>query len=179
MLKAPLVVGNDIRGLSIDDHTNAMEVLSNAEVIAVNQDALGKQARIVWSDMTEKLAAEGKRGDRLIATKCASGAAGAYEDDPADQKWVLQSDGTIKSATTGLCLNEVLRGESDLGSVHEYLNFTVGIHQVSTADCAQATRWDTGRYVGGSIVSRSSKLCLEVAKFEFLAITQGALRHFK
>ena len=44
-LKAPLILGCDLTMVSAD----ALGVVSNAEVIAINQDALGAAARRVWS----------------------------------------------------------------------------------------------------------------------------------
>jgi hypothetical protein len=109
MLKAPLLIGNDLRGLvNGGDETKAIrDILTNAEVIAINQDALGRQARRVWSDgvLTREKVTEG--GDSLIAAKCATGKKGAYEDAMADQQWEIQTDGTIKSASTGMCLQEM------------------------------------------------------------------------
>jgi alpha-galactosidase len=46
ILDAPLIAGNDLR--SMDAATKA--ILTNKEVIAVNQDPLGRQARRVWKD---------------------------------------------------------------------------------------------------------------------------------
>ncbi|HEY7307401.1 MAG TPA: glycoside hydrolase family 27 protein [Bryobacteraceae bacterium] len=43
LLAAPLLAGNDLRSVS----TDVMEILTNKEVIAVDQDPLGKQARRV------------------------------------------------------------------------------------------------------------------------------------
>ncbi len=137
MLKAPLIIGNDIRGLNVNDSSNAMQVLSNKEVVAVNQDALGRQGRIVWSDTSDLLAAGGQYGDRLIAAKCASGVEGAYEDAMQDQQWTVQSDGTILSASSGKCLNEIERelvGVEGLGD--DNFNFTRGaLSAVSHTAC--------------------------------------------
>jgi alpha-galactosidase len=41
MLAAPLIAGNDVRSMSAD----TKEILENKEVIAINQDALGRQGR--------------------------------------------------------------------------------------------------------------------------------------
>lgn len=46
MMAAPLIAGNDLR--TMDKET--MEILTNTEVIAVDQDALGLQGVSVWSD---------------------------------------------------------------------------------------------------------------------------------
>ena len=90
MLKAPLIIGNDVSelletaGVAADrsqnsSSTSTLEILSNKEVIAINQDPLGRQARRVWSDAADILRtssvpdAEG----RLIASKCASSSSSA------------------------------------------------------------------------------------------------------
>jgi alpha-galactosidase len=46
MLAAPLIAGNDLRSMTPEIH----DILTAPEVIAVNQDALGKQASRVWKD---------------------------------------------------------------------------------------------------------------------------------
>eukprot|EP00123_Amoebidium_parasiticum_P015039 comp22754_c0_seq1/m.35515 comp22754_c0_seq1/g.35515 ORF comp22754_c0_seq1/g.35515 comp22754_c0_seq1/m.35515 type:complete len:429 (-) comp22754_c0_seq1:79-1365(-) len=46
LMKAPLIIGCDVRGLSQD----IVNILSNEEVLAVNQDPLGKQGRRVWAN---------------------------------------------------------------------------------------------------------------------------------
>jgi alpha-galactosidase len=45
-MAAPLMAGNDIRSMS----SEIREILTNKEVIAVDQDALGLQGRRVWKD---------------------------------------------------------------------------------------------------------------------------------
>ncbi len=44
LLAAPLMAGNDVRSMT----TETREILTNKEVIAVDQDALGEQGRRVW-----------------------------------------------------------------------------------------------------------------------------------
>jgi alpha-galactosidase len=46
ILAAPLLAGNDLRTMTPE----TLEILTNPEVIAVNQDPLGKQARRVWKE---------------------------------------------------------------------------------------------------------------------------------
>jgi len=104
---------------------------------------------------------------------------GVYEDASLDQQWTYQTnDGTIKSSSTGKCLHEqdpiFMKGTTSL--LHEttqHFNFTLGGRAATTADCQVATKWDIGQYIGGSIVSRSSGLCLEVAKLEYIPEIQG------
>jgi len=173
MLKAPMIIGNDVRTLS----TKVMEILGNKEVLAVSQDALGHQARRVWSDTTQHLAKSTHFGDKVIATKCSAGK--GYEDAKEDQDWVLSDEGTIMSSSTGRCLSEVsfedalTLAETAFGAEAVHSNRSELMHSVTTADCSTATLWDAGQYIGGSIVSRSSQLCLEVAKEDFLPVVQG------
>jgi hypothetical protein len=171
MLKAPLITGNDVRAFAnpTPETDATMAILGNKEIIAVSQDSLGRQARLVWSDLSEKIKANGFLGDKLIATQCASGAPGAYEDSPQDQQWAYDAaSGTIKSSSTGKCLTEVrLLPFDNVG------NLTDIFKSVTTADCATATKWDIGMHVGGSIVSRDSNHCLEVSKEDAVPVFQG------
>lgn len=44
LLAAPLIAGNDLRDMKPEIH----DILTNKEVMAVDQDALGRQGRRVW-----------------------------------------------------------------------------------------------------------------------------------
>ena len=46
ILAAPLIAGNDLRNMTPEIH----DILTNKEVIAVDQDALGREGRRVWKD---------------------------------------------------------------------------------------------------------------------------------
>lgn len=46
ILAAPLIAGNDLRSMKPEIH----DILTNKEVIAVNQDPLGREGRRVWKD---------------------------------------------------------------------------------------------------------------------------------
>jgi len=48
MLAAPLMSGNDLRSMTPE----IKEILTNKEVIAVNQDALGREGSRVWKTAT-------------------------------------------------------------------------------------------------------------------------------
>jgi alpha-galactosidase len=64
MLAAPLLAGNDLR--SMDDETK--QILTNREVIAINQDKLGKQGfRVSKEGATEIWAKPLEGGDVAIA----------------------------------------------------------------------------------------------------------------
>jgi alpha-galactosidase len=51
MLASPLLAGNDVRSMS----PKTLEILTNKEVIAVDQDALGKQGHRVWQQGTNEI----------------------------------------------------------------------------------------------------------------------------
>ena len=162
MLNAPLIIGNDIRELELPSKVDIKRILSNAEVIAVNQDPLGYQARRVWSDYASSIRGRGGGGGgggRVIAVKCSSGnASSSYEDSVLDQTWLYQG-GRIRSASTGLCLHEQLPPNTTINTTIAYMART---RSVTTVDCREASYWDAVQYRGGPIVSRSSRLCLEV-----------------
>ncbi len=46
MLAAPLIAGNDLSAMNAD----TLRILANRDVIAVDQDALGQQARRLWKE---------------------------------------------------------------------------------------------------------------------------------
>lgn len=164
MLKAPLIVGNDIRGLSPDDE--AMEILMNEEIIAINQDPLGRQARRVWSDTLGK-----REGDRLIATKCNTDQF-AYLDAPADQQWLLRDDGRIQSGSTGRCLVEETIF-SPWNATDADLDLADGQFSVGTTVCDNATVWTTEAGSGGMIKSQATGRCLEVLGLLYPTIAEG------
>ncbi len=51
MLAAPLIAGNDVRSMTPE----IKEILENKEVIAIDQDALGRQGRRVWKDKDQEI----------------------------------------------------------------------------------------------------------------------------
>jgi hypothetical protein len=191
MLKAPLIIGNDVRTMTTEDDDETWSILSNKDIIAVNQDSLGWQARRIWSDRSEHNPVFSGRGDRLIATKCASPTATSLQQDAEeDQQWTHQEDGTLRSHSTGHCLvevggeqeeqqeerHELLEGFLGTGvsSISE-LDFSLGKGRVTTADCSSGnvTAWDMGRKTGGAIISRASGLCLEVEADPLIIFTDG------
>jgi hypothetical protein len=121
ILKAPLIVGNDVTKLNHNDSTLA--ILTNKEVLAINQDSLGHQARRIWSDVMDLTSSSEK--DRLIATKCTAVVEedDKYGDELIMQKWELTDDNLIKSKATGLCLSEELE------------------RNVVTTNCNKANKW--------------------------------------
>ena len=88
ILKSPLILGNNL--IELDVQSDVYSVISNDEVIAVNQDSLGLQGRLVHSSSSGIAPSMHK----VIATKCAS-EDGFYQDDPSDQQFVLDSNGYL------------------------------------------------------------------------------------
>jgi alpha-galactosidase len=63
LLAAPLIAGNDLRSMTPEIH----DILTAPEVIAVNQDALGKEGARVWKDgELEVWAKQQKDGSRAV-----------------------------------------------------------------------------------------------------------------
>jgi alpha-galactosidase len=64
MLAAPLIAGNDVRSMS----PAVREILTNGEVVAIDQDAAGRQATRVWqAGMQEIWSRELAGGDHALA----------------------------------------------------------------------------------------------------------------
>jgi alpha-galactosidase len=64
MLAAPLITGNDVRNMS----ASINGILTNREVIAIDQDKAGHQARRVWqSGQQEAWSRELAGGDTAVA----------------------------------------------------------------------------------------------------------------
>ncbi len=63
LLAAPLIAGNDLRNMTPEIH----DILTNKEVIAIDQDPLGRQGRRVWKDGDlEVWGKQLKNGDRAV-----------------------------------------------------------------------------------------------------------------
>jgi alpha-galactosidase len=63
LMAAPLIAGNDLRSMTPEIH----DILTNKEVIAIDQDPLGRQGRRVWKDGDlEVWAKQLKDGDRAV-----------------------------------------------------------------------------------------------------------------
>src|SRR5712692_5873336 len=63
LLAAPLIAGNDLRNMTPEIH----DILTNKEVIAIDQDRLGRQGRRVWKDGDlEVWGKQLKDGDRAV-----------------------------------------------------------------------------------------------------------------
>ncbi|RYH17623.1 hypothetical protein EON65_28290, partial [archaeon] len=158
-----------------------MTLLSNKEVIDINQDPLGRQARITWSD-TETYLPE-NHGEYLMASACVYAQPdldSMYLDEAGTQDWVYTPDRKISKPASGLCLYEhpaILDStlSASTPSLGEWFNFSAGVRGVTALPCSSpdVTLWEVGRGVGGQVVSQSSGLCLEVSRLPTPPQAQG------
>lgn len=92
--KAPLIIGCDVSKIS----PTALSILTNPEVIAVNQDPLGVQGKRVAfaSGQTSNASSS------VIVADCAS----TSGIDPKRQQWIYNTqDGSIRSVFSGRCVS--------------------------------------------------------------------------
>ena len=91
--KAPLIIGCDVRKIDAP----SLAILTNAEVIAINQDPLGiqgKRVAVAWSPSSNG------SSDLIVANLSLS------DSDPKRHKWIYDAqDGSIRSASTGRCVS--------------------------------------------------------------------------
>jgi hypothetical protein len=91
--KAPLIIGCDVTNITAAD----ISILTNPEVIAVNQDPLGVQGKKVAFAQTQSPNASSE----VIVANCSSSTL-----DPKRQQWTFNpQDGTFRSAFNGRCLS--------------------------------------------------------------------------
>ena len=92
--KSPLLIGCDVSKMS----EATLKTLTNAEVIAVNQDKLGVQGKKVAFQASQQ---PNTTAD-VIVTNCSSV---AYNIDPKRFQWTFNaSDGSIRSRLNGHCV---------------------------------------------------------------------------
>lgn len=133
LMKAPLLIGCDISKMSNQTAT----ILSNTEVIALNQDSLGKQGRRVW-------VSPGQPSNASIMNTCVQ----------ADSQTWAYSNKQIIQKSTGLCLTVENCGTSPDGN------------KVSTQPCGSTQcgglnqRWEYNS--NQTITSVQTGLCLDV-----------------
>ncbi len=102
MLNAPLLIGADLRTTP----QTLMEILGNAEIIAVNQDAAGNQATVVYdaSDLQILVKTLGN-GDKAVAIF--NRGSGAYDVDLQAAQLKFRDDAEVE--LTDLWTNQQLR----------------------------------------------------------------------
>jgi len=93
--KAPLLIGCDVTKMS----NATLSILTNPEVIAVNQDPLGVQGKKVAFASSQL----GNASSSVVVTSCSSLSSSI---EPTCLQWTYNSeDGSIRSAYNGRCLS--------------------------------------------------------------------------
>ena len=90
--KAPLIIGCDLTKMS----NETFNILSNKEVIAINQDKLGEQGhKIKITNLTKNNSDEKIMESFLSLTEC---------NDKIQQKWYINDDGSISNNNEDFCI---------------------------------------------------------------------------
>ena len=90
--KAPLIIGCDLTKMS----NETFNILSNKEVIAINQDKLGVQGhKIKITNLTKNNSDEKIMESFLSLTEC---------NDKIQQKWYINDDGSISNNNEDFCI---------------------------------------------------------------------------
>ena len=144
LLSSPLLIGCDMTKL--DDFT--LGLVTNDEVIGINQDILGKQAKlIIKSDDYQVWAKDLSDGSKVVGLFYTGGAQ-TVEKDPA--KMINWGDGpksdtakliTIDFSTLGISGKQIARNlwsQKDIGSFEGKLEATVNYHGVALVKLSAA-----------------------------------------
>ena len=147
--KAPLLIGCDITKMSKDTY----DILTNPEVIAINQDPLGIQGRKI--ETVQPTPEEGetalKEGTKLYVSECTG---------KDDQKWIINNDGSITTLNGELCI-DIPNCSSGNIQVEIYK-----CHIGSSSHCSNSKNQEWTLKSDGTIVSRLSNKCLDVYDFQ-------------
>ena len=143
--KAPLLIGTDITKMSKE----VKDILTNPEVIAVNQDSLGEQGRKIKSSIVlypENQEPILKRSD-LFITDCNGG---------IEQKWFIGKDGTIKNNNENLCMDIPRCNQNDV----VVIIFTCHINNKTRCQESRNQLW---KFSNNAIISQmNTSRCLQV-----------------
>jgi alpha-galactosidase len=145
--KAPLLIGCDITKMSKD----TFDILTNEEAIAVNQDSLGVQGKKIPTNQpkpseTPKI----KDGSKLYVTSCSGG---------DDQKWSINSDGSITDVDKKFCL-DIPNCSNNNVQVEVYK-----CHIGDSGQCGNSKNQEWTLKNDGTIVSKLNNKCLDVYDF--------------
>lgn len=167
MFTSPLILGNDLRYAS----PSTLSIISNSEVIGVNQDALGYRARLVYDAMGGGVNGKEKNREGAVGggVSPSVNVAPCNVSDPS-QQWTLPGDGSIRSVPTGQCLDVW-----DCGTAPETVVDVFDCH-VNTPACGGASTslnqiWaftspspssPNGTTITSALGNATSPLCLDV-----------------
>eukprot|EP00026_Physarum_polycephalum_P007276 Phypoly_transcript_07334.p1 GENE.Phypoly_transcript_07334~~Phypoly_transcript_07334.p1 ORF type:complete len:529 (-),score=81.06 Phypoly_transcript_07334:65-1420(-) len=144
--KAPLLIGCDVTHLD----SATLAILTNSEVIAVNQDPLGVQGSKVASYPAP--AQNITNLSPVLAAPC---------DGSAIQQWTINSDKTIRHVQSGLCL-DVPNCDTAVGTALEVFECHVGD---PNEECnSQNQQWVVNSQ-NSTIVSALDGQCLDLYDF--------------
>ncbi|CAF1411784.1 unnamed protein product [Adineta steineri] len=150
--KSPLLIGCDVNKMS----NTTLSILTNSEVIAVNQDSLGVQGKKVAFQSSQSPNATSDVG----ITTCASDISNIQ---PARLQWVYNAqDGSIRSALNKKCLS------IEKCITAEGANIVLSECQINDpqAQCQGKNQQWTFNTSDGSIVSKMNGKCLDVFNFD-------------
>ena len=152
--KAPLLIGCDITKMSQQTY----DILTNPEVIAINQDPLGIQGHKI---KTQQPIPEGediyfRNGAELIVTECTGG---------DEQKWVFYEDGSIRNLKGNYCM--------DLPNcANTVVNIDVFFcHIGDKSYCGESKNQIWKMDYNGAIISQYNNMCLDVYNFQGPQVT--------
>ncbi|CAF1464839.1 unnamed protein product [Didymodactylos carnosus] len=147
--KAPLLIGSDVTKISQE----TLNILTNPEVIAVNQDSLGSQGK--------KVATYSSRYTNTTITAVAT-APCLGEDKNLGQQWEFEnSDNTIRSLLDGRCLQIYSYNCSEEQTSSIIVGpCTVGEPQMPCSSLNQ--QWKTSSTINGKIQTLLNGKCLNV-----------------
>ncbi len=106
MLAAPLIAGNDLSAMSAD----TLRILANRDVIAVDQDPLGQQARRLWKDGDQEIWARALQGGDVAVVLFNRGSQAV----PMRVRWAqVNLPARARADVTDLWRHSVARGVRD------------------------------------------------------------------
>ena len=148
--KAPLLIGCDITNMAKE----TLEILTNPEVIAINQDPLGVQGNKIRTiqplpegqDSSYSL----RNWNKLVLVECTGG---------IEQRWKINGDGSISSINGEFCI--------DIPNCYnEQIQLQIyNCHIGNPNFCAESRNQEWNFNLDGSIVSRYNNMCLDVFEF--------------
>jgi len=139
LAKAPLLIGCDVSKMSND----TLQILTNKEAIAINQDPLGVQGK--------KVAVSGLRSPNDDTPAILATCSGKSE-----QKWDLGSDSGVKNEGTGLCLDIAYCATNDGASVGVF-----SCHPSNPNSMCKSQNQQWKLYSDGTLRSNLNGKCLQ------------------
>ena len=151
--KAPLLIGCDITNMS----KSTFEILTNPELIAVNQDPLGIQGhKIKTVQPKPNFDVHFYNLAEVIVTDCTDG---------DEQKWVFKNDGSIRNLKEDYCI-EIPNCQEGVVNVGV---FTCHIGDEESCGKSKNQQWNKNK--DDTISSQLKNSCLDVYDFHGPAVT--------